>query len=188
MPRADDRDLGDILGDGPRRVGGARDLDVHMLVAFGEVGGGIADPLAAVGEHGGDLIDGFAEPSGDEVSPGMMEPRFCFAPLLIDSESIGLDDRLSQSFRACGEIAQRTLGLLRHDGVAVAAGDLANHGRKHAQRPLDGNGCHQPGYRSGKQPYAKPACHGGKHRNEAGAQYRQDNPKIGKIAATPVPA
>ncbi len=113
-----------------------------MLVAFGEVSGGIADPLAAVGEHGGDLIDGFAEPSGDEVSPGMMEPGFCFAPLLIDSESIGLDDRLSQSFRAGGEIAQRTLRLLRHDGVAVPAGDLANHGRKHAQRPLDGNGCH----------------------------------------------
>lgn len=131
-----------------------------MLVAFGEVSGGIADPLAAVGEHGGDLIDGFAEPSGDEVSPGMMEPGFCFAPLLIDSESIGLDDRLSQSFRAGGEIAQRTLRLLRHDGVAVPAGDLANHGRKHAQRPLDGNGCHQPGYRSGKQPYAKPAHHG----------------------------
>ncbi len=74
-----------------RRVGRARDLDVHMLVALGEVGGGIADPLAAVGEHGGDLIDGFAEPSGDEASPGMCSRASASRRLLVDHERVGLD-------------------------------------------------------------------------------------------------
>lgn len=54
---------------------------MHVLVALGEIGGGIADALAAVGEDVGDLVDRGTEAPGEEAPPGMMKPRFSLAPL-----------------------------------------------------------------------------------------------------------
>jgi hypothetical protein len=46
----------DVVRGGLGRVGSGRDPDMHMAVPLGEIGGGVADAAAAVGEGAGDLI------------------------------------------------------------------------------------------------------------------------------------
>ena len=143
---------------------------MHVAVALGEIGGGVADPPAAVGEGGGDVVDRAAEAPGEEAAAGKMQPRLGLAPALIDHQRIGLDHRAAQGVGGSGKLGEGTAGLLGDEGVAVAAGDAGRDLGQQAHRALDGEGGDQAGDAAGDRPDHRAAGHGGEHGDQAGGR------------------
>ena len=155
---------------------------MHMPVALGEVGSGVADAAAAVGESIGHLIDRRAEAPCEEAAAGVMQPRLGLAAALIDGERVGLDHGGAEQLSGFGKLGERTLGLLRHDGVTVAAGNALGHTCERTQRPLDGKGGEQSGDAAQHQAEKRPARLGGQNGDEAGAKHRQHDQANGNNA------
>ena len=125
--------LGRLLG-GLRRQ---RHLLRHQPVAFGEIGGGAADTFAGGGEFIDDIVDAAPEVAGEEGAAGMMQPRFGFAPALVDGERIGLNQCAADHLCGLAELAQRAVAEMAGQAeIAVAAGDLADGGGHGRQPPF----------------------------------------------------
>jgi hypothetical protein len=150
---------------------------MHMPVALGEVGSGVADAVAAGSEGVGDLIDRGAETPREEAPPGIVQPRLGFAPALIDHKSVRLDHRVAHGLGGLGKLGEGTPRLFGDEGVTVAAGNSCRHGAKRTQRALDGKGGNEAGHTAGDKPCHRTVGHGRKHRNQAGAKHRQRNPQ-----------
>ena len=110
----------------------------HILVAFAEVGGGDADFLAGRLEKADELVDGGAEPLGEETAAGMVQPRFRLAAAMIDRQRIGIDQHLPHPFGSSGTVCERSAADPgRQRGITVAAGNLRDRTRQRAQCPLE---------------------------------------------------
>src|ERR1700704_6235898 len=96
---------------------------MHMPVALGEIGSGVADAVAAGSEGIRDLIDRRAETPREEAPPGTMQPRLGLAPALIDHQNVRLDHRATHGLGGLGKLGEGTLRLFGDDGITVAAGD-----------------------------------------------------------------
>ncbi len=72
-----------------------------------------------------------AEALGEEAAVGMAQPRLRLAAFQVDRQRIGIDQRLPHGFRGDRAVGERaTLDLRRQRGVAIAAGDLRDCGRR----------------------------------------------------------
>ena len=110
---------------------------MHGAVAFLQIGRGLADPGAAVGEHLGDLVDGAAEAPREETPARHMKPRLGLAAALVDGKGVGFEDCGAQTLHGSGNVRKRARSLARQNRVTVAAGDLVGDGRKSFERLLD---------------------------------------------------
>ena len=98
----------EFLASGERAETGCLVLDMHMPVALGEVGSGVADAVAAGSEGVRDLIDRGAETPREEAPPGIVQPRLGFAPALIDHKSVRLDHRVAHGLGGLGKLGEGT--------------------------------------------------------------------------------
>ncbi len=154
-----------VVRRGPGGVGGIGHLAMHVAVAFLEVGGGLADPGAAVGEGLDHVVDGAAEAAGEEAAARHVQPRLRFAPPLIDGERVGFEHRGAQGIDASGDGGKGTGLLTRQDGLAVAMGDAVRHGGERLERRLDDH--------DGGERRAEPGQNAGDHAERRGGEHRK---------------
>ncbi len=172
MPRAEQRNRRHVLGGRVRRVGRVRP-PCHAYGRLRSSRSAAVWPIQALPSVKA-LVTSSTAPRKRRVMKlrlGQMQPGLGLVAALIDDRRVRLDHGGAQGLGSGGKLRERALGLLGNDGVAVAAGDLGDHGAEAAQAMLDVTSGEETGQATGDQADERPGQGGRGGRHRAGGQH-----------------